>query len=77
MLIQTGKVSITPTLKIESFVGLEDHAFVLGALEVSNNHLESSGMRPFGTVVEATHLADGKGDVGMGIGGKIQEHTNN
>ena len=77
MLIQTGKVSITPALKVESSVGLEDHAFVLGALEVSNNHLESSGMQLFGTVVEATHLADGEGDVGMGIGGEIQEHTKN
>ena len=34
-------------------------------------------MQLFGTVVEATDLADGKGDVGMGIGGEVQEHTNN
>ena len=44
MLIQTGKVSITPTLEVESSIGLEDHSFVLGALEVSDNHLESGGV---------------------------------
>ena len=39
MLIQSGEVSITPTLKVESSIGLEDHSFVLGALQVLDNHL--------------------------------------
>ena len=77
MFIKASEVCITPTLKVESAVGFKDHAFAFCAFEVAHNHLEGGCMQLFGTVVKASHLADGKRDIRAGVGRKIQEHTNN
>ena len=77
MFIKTSKVCITPTLKVESAIWFEDHSFVFHAFEIAHNHLESSGMRLFGTVIKASDLADCERDIRAGVGQKIQEHTNN
>ena len=72
--MQGAEVGVNVEIEVEPACGAKDHALVSCSSEIPNNSLDCNGVRLLGLRVEATDLADGEGDVGMTVAGKVEEH---
>ena len=74
--MERAEVSINIQVKRQFTSRMDNHPFVSGPVEVSNDHLDVRCMRLFQMSIKSTNLAHSKCNVRLTVAGQIKEHLN-
>ena len=75
--VKTCEIGVNVTVEVQSTSGLDDHARIASAVQVTNESLDGGCVVSFRVVAEPGDLADGKSNVRASVGRQIKEHTDN
>ena len=69
LILSSSEVGVDVAVEIQGASGLDDHAHVARAMQISNESFDGGRVASFRTVAKPGDLANGKSDVGASVGG--------